>query len=534
VSDLPIGWTTATISDVTKYLSRGKQPKYVSYSSLPVINQRAIRWNGIQNEHLKYVDPMQFDLWEPERFIQAGDILWNSTGTGTLGRAYLVTEQDLDPPKVVDSHVTILRPNQTAIDPRFLFFWIQSSEVQENIASLATGATNQIELGRAVIASMCIPFAPLNEQKRIADKLDSLLARVDACRDRLNKIPFIIKNFRCAVLNAAISGELTNDWRLERNRSIESWQQRNGSEVFPFITSGSRGWSSYYSTQGALFLRVGNLNHFTIDLDLNQIQYVNPPINAEGKRTRIEVGDILISITADVGMVAFISENVGEAYINQHLCLARQTGEHLGSYLAYFLSSPLGGIGQLTQMQRGATKAGLALNDIRSVKFLLPDLDEQYEIVSRIESLFAYADYCEVNYQNAFKILKQLTPVILDKAFCGELVSQDPNDEPASILLERIRAERIANLTTQKKQITKRRPKMSKMSSEAVKKEIFNLSNDKFSFDELHNHLHKQLLGDYDALKEILFTLLDEQPESIIAQRFDSEVEEMCFTRRQK
>jgi len=412
---------------------------------------------------------------------------------------------------------------------RYWFYQLKNIRLSELNKATAIPGLNRDDVYRTKVR-----LAPLGEQKRIAYKLDSLLVRIDACRDRLNKIPLIIKNFRCAVLNAAISGELTDDWRLERNRSIDSWQQRNGREVFPFITSGSRGWSSYYSTQGALFLRVGNLNHFTINLDLNQIQYVNPPINAEGKRTRIEVGDILISITADVGMVAFIREEIGEAYINQHLCLARQTGEHLGSYLSYFLASPLGGIGQLTQMQRGATKAGLALDDIRSVKFLLPDLDEQHEIVSRIESLFAYADYCEVNYQSAFKILEQLTPVILDKAFRGELVPQDPNDEPASILLERIRAERIANLTTQKKQITKRRPKMSKMSSEAVKKEIFNLPNDKFSFDELHNHLHKQLLGDYDALKEILFTLLDEQPESIIAQRFDSEVEEMCFTRRQK
>lgn len=153
MSELPNGWAMTTISDITEYLSRGKQPKYTSYSSLPVINQRAIRWFGIQSEYLKYIDPVQFDQWEPERFIQSRDILWNSTGTGTLGRACLIKPHDLEPPKVVDSHVTIVRPNQTAIDPRFLFSWIQSTEVQENIASLATGATNQIELSRATIAS---------------------------------------------------------------------------------------------------------------------------------------------------------------------------------------------------------------------------------------------------------------------------------------------------------------------------------------------------------------------------------------------
>ena len=249
---------------------------------------------------------------------------------------------------------------------------------------------------------------------------------------------------------------------------MDSWQEKNGREVFSFITSGSRGWSTYYSNHGSIFLRVGNLDHATIDLDLQQIQYVNPPVGAEGKRTRIEVGDILISITADVGMVALIREDIGEAYINQHLCLARQTGEYLGAYLAYFLASPLGGFGQLTEMQRGVTKSGLTLGDIRSVKFLIPDLDEQKEIVNRIESLFSYANYCDLNYQKAYTILENLTPIILDKAFRGELVPQDPNDEPASILLERIHDERIANPSIIKRDLITRKPKMPKMTNESV------------------------------------------------------------------
>ena len=134
MSKQPPGWVTATLADVTEYISRGKSPKYTHHSSLPVVNQRAIRWFGIQQEHLKYIDPAQFDLWTPERFIRIGDILWNSTGTGTIGRACLVTQRDVEPPKVVDSHVTIVRPNQLAIEPRFLFFWIQSPEIQENIS----------------------------------------------------------------------------------------------------------------------------------------------------------------------------------------------------------------------------------------------------------------------------------------------------------------------------------------------------------------------------------------------------------------
>jgi type I restriction enzyme, S subunit len=528
VSKIASGWSIATISEITEYLSRGKQPKYVSSSSLPVINQKAIRLSGIQTEYLKYVDPEQFDLWTPERFIRDGDVLCNSTGTGTLGRVCLITQHDLKPPKVVDSHVTIIRPDRTAIDPRFLFFWIQSSEVQESIASVATGATNQIELSRAAISSLRIPFAPLNEQKRIADKLEVLFAQVDACRDRLDRIPLILKRFRQSVLSAAITGELTQDWRVSINRSLNSWQEISSERIFPYITSGSRGWAAYYSQDGALFLRVGNLDHETIELDLQNPQYVKPPSGSEGKRTRIEIGDILISITADIGMVAFIREDIGEAYINQHLCLARQTGEYSGAYLAYYLASPLGGFMQLKKMQRGVTKTGLTLRDIRSVTLLIPELDEQEEIVCRVEQMFAYADLLEQRYKKACIQVEQLTPTLLNMAFCGELVPQDPADEPASVLLERIRIEKAAQ-PIKPRVSTSRRSTMTKLSQESVKEVIHQLSNDKFSFDELRG----KIPGDYDLLKDILFTLLDEE-QPILQQVFDQEAKAMCFVRGSK
>jgi type I restriction enzyme, S subunit len=525
VSKIAPGWSVTTIAEITEYLSRGKQPKYVSNSSLPVINQKAIRLSGIQTEYLKYVDPDQFDHWTPERFIRNGDVLCNSTGTGTLGRVCLITQRDLTPLKVVDSHVTIIRPDQSVIDPLFLFSWIQSEEAQESIANLATGATNQIELSRAAIASIHIPIAPLNEQKRIAGKLDTLFTWLDKCRDRLDRIPLILKRFRQSVLSAAITGELTEDWRVSINRSFDSWQETSSGSIFPYITSGSRGWAKYYSQEGALFLRVGNLDHETIELDLKDPQYVMPPSGAEGKRTRIEVGDILISITADIGMVAFIREDIGEAYINQHLCLARQTGEYLGAYLAYYLASPLGGVLQLKEMQRGVTKTGLTLGDIRAITFLMPELDEQEEIVRRIEQLFDHANLIEECYKKAFVQVEQIKPTLLNMAFRGELVPQDPDDEPVSVLLERIQIEKAAQPIKPKVTTTKRSA-MTKLSQEFVKDVIHRLPNDKFSFDELR----EEIQGDYDLLKDILFTLLGEV-DPIVIQVFDKQEKTMYFMR---
>lgn len=131
-SELSTSWAWATIGEVTQYIQRGKSPKYADQSELAVINQKCIHWNELLLQHLKYIHPDQIDMWDESRFIKPGDVLWNSTGTGTVGRAYLVKEADCTPPKVVDSHVTIVRP-VAGVDARYLFNWIKSPIVQSKI-----------------------------------------------------------------------------------------------------------------------------------------------------------------------------------------------------------------------------------------------------------------------------------------------------------------------------------------------------------------------------------------------------------------
>ena len=386
--------------------------------------------------------------------LRQGDVLV-ARMPDPLGRACLMPRLPHRCITVVD--VAVIRPGRNAVSPEWLRHFVNSPEIRQTIDLLSSGTTRK-RISRKNLGEIEFPVPPLNEQKRIADKLDALLARVVACRERLNRVPLILKRFRQAVLAAATSGRLTEEWRERMNISEDSWRTRSGEEIFPFITSGSRGWAKYYAESGALFLRVGNLDHDTIQLDLTEVQHVNPPDTAEGKRTRVEFGDILISITADVGMIAFIRRDISEAYINQHLCLARQTGEYAGAYLAYFLASPSGGIMQLSNMQRGMTKAGLTLEDIRSLAIQIPERPEQDEIVRRVEALFAYADRLEARYRAARAQVERLTPSLLAKAFRGELVPQDPEDEPASVLLARIRAAR-AGAAVQPKQ-PHRRPAM--------------------------------------------------------------------------
>ena len=221
----------------------------------------------------------------------------------------------------------------------------------------------------------------------------------------------------------------------------DGWTWIISDYIFWFVTSGSRGWAKYYSESGPFFLRVGNLDHDSISLDLSNIQRVQPPKGTEGIRTRIIAGDILISITADVGMVALVPVGIEESYINQHVSLARPVSAINPHYLAWFLASRDGGQNQFIQLQRGATKKGLGLNDIRSIKIPLPPLAEQDRIVAEVERCLSVADEMENTIEQSLKQAERLRQSILRRAFEGKLVPHNPEDEPAEKLLERIRQE---------------------------------------------------------------------------------------------
>ena len=236
-----------------------------------------------------------------------------------------------------------------------------------------------------------------------------------------------------------------------------SWPIMKSGELFSFVTSGSRGWAKYYSDSGAAFLRVGNLDHGSISLDLRDIQRVQPPSGTEGTRTRVQPGDILISITADVGMIGIVPEDFQEAYINQHVCLARPVSTVHAPYLAWCLSSPPGQQ-NFRELQRGATKVGLGLDDIRAVDVPLPPLPEQRRIVAEIEKQFTRLDAGVAALRRVQANLKRYRAAVLKAACEGNLVpteaelhrklrTQNSQFETGAQLLARILTERRRNWT---------------------------------------------------------------------------------------
>ncbi|RKH23796.1 restriction endonuclease subunit S [Corallococcus sp. CA041A] len=257
-----------------------------------------------------------------------------------------------------------------------------------------------------------------------------------------------------------------------------SWIWGTGALVFTFITSGSRGWAQHYSEEGPIFLRIGNLNYATTALDLSSIQRVSPPSDAEGSRTRVQTGDILISITGDTGMIGLVPSDLGEAYVNQHIALSRPSRNICPAYLAKILTAPFS-LGRFQRAQRGI-KNSLGLADIKKLLFPIPPLAEQERIVAKVDQLMALCDELEAqqtkkretgtkltqsaldaltsaegieefakawqrvtdNFQILFQkheSMGELRKAILGLAVRGRLAPQHQDEEPAAILLERIR-----------------------------------------------------------------------------------------------
>ena len=447
--ELPQGWATARIADVTERVPNIKPEDY------PDKDFGYVDISSIDNLSFVITDVKRFKGTDApsraRRPIRPNDIVFSNVRT-YLRNIALVDQYCAA--EVCSTGFTVLRPN-AAVEPRFLFRYVLTDQFLDRVTPQQTG-THYPATSDKVVISEQIPLAPLAEQRRIVAKLETLLGKVDASQQRLAKIPVLLKRFRQSVLAAACSGRLTADWR-EENPNAEalsqvgageppdnfdlpnSWEWLLSSHAFDFVTSGSRGWARYYSEDGPIFLRVGNLDHDSIQLDLRSIQHVRPPDNAEGKRTRVQVGDLLVSVTADVGMVALVETDIGEAYINQHVALARPNDIMDKRFLAYFLSAKNGGQHQFLNLQRGATKVGLGLDDIKRIWVARPPLPEQQEIVRRVEGLFALADQLELRLAKARGQVDKLTSSLLARAFAGKLVPQKHTDEPAEELLERIR-----------------------------------------------------------------------------------------------
>ncbi|MBF0283830.1 MAG: restriction endonuclease subunit S [Magnetococcales bacterium] len=177
--ELPRGWEWVRLDQISQYIQRGKGPKYVEESNIPVVSQKCIQWRGFDLTRARFIDESSLDGYAEERFLRPGDLLWNSTGTGTIGRINVLKDDVFSQFRriVADSHVTVVRLINAY--PEYVWIWIASPFIQSTIESDANGSTNQVELATQSVKNQVTPLPPLAEQHRIVARVDQLMALLD-------------------------------------------------------------------------------------------------------------------------------------------------------------------------------------------------------------------------------------------------------------------------------------------------------------------------------------------------------------------
>jgi len=331
----------------------------------------------------------------------------------------------------VNNHAHVLRAKSGVSDGRYIASYLNSFDYTGFVSG-----TTRLKLTQAAMRTIPVPLPPLNEQKRIADKLDALLAQVDACSERLDRIPQIVKRFRQAVLVAATSGALTEEWR---NADLPEWRHVCLSDIADIqggVTKDSK--KQQASDEEVPYLRVANVQRGY--LDLNDIKTIRIP-SSKITSVLLEPGDILFNEGGDIDKLGrgWIWEGqISRCSFQNHVFRARLFNKSdQPKYISWWGNSR--GIEYFLKHGKQTTNlASINKTILDNLPIALPSPEEQREIVRRVETLFAFADRLEARYAAGREQIDQLIPALFEKAFRGELVPQDPNDEPVSKLLERI------------------------------------------------------------------------------------------------
>lgn len=447
MSELSAGWVNTTIGEVTTDAQqRIPQPKekftYIDISSIDRETKRILSPQNLSGENAPS---------RARKIVLTDDVLVSMTRPNL--NAVAIVPAGLNE-QIASTGFDVLRA--TGIEARWLYYLVRSSAFVSAMSDLVQGALYPAVRCKDV-RGFEFALPPLNEQKRITAKLDALLARVDACREHLERVPLLLKRFRQAVLAAAISGRLTEDWRAGRGerfdvRSIEfdddsvsvpySWEVSELNELinpkrplcYGVVQPGKE------VTDGVSLIRVQDLDRWGVLA--NSLRTISTDIDAEYRRSRVEAGDLLVSVVGTIGRTAIVPAEL-KANIARAIARVSCRDGVLSQWVNIWLSSDLLQW-WLMKSSREVARKTLNLSELGATRTALPPVGEQREIVRRVETLFAYADRLEARYQAARDKVEQLTPALLAKAFRGELVPQDPNDEPAAVLLERIKATRSA------------------------------------------------------------------------------------------
>ena len=458
-----------------------KSKDFKKKGDVPIIKQTQLDGEKVNLDNCVFVDK-RFLKEKSDFLLKKGDVLLGMSGS--LGKFCVY---DLDEPALQNQRTGKIEPISVGhLENRFYWHYLQTIEVQLKEKGKGLGVSN---VSADDIEDLPFPLPPLPEQKRIVEKLDTILPKVKNAISRLDNVPRILKRFRQSVLAAACSGKLTEDWRGE-NPAVEtaedqlrkildlrildkrykaylakindlespiewaeeddmpsSWFKSKLGVVCPKITDGTHDTPKRLK-EGVPYITGKHIRERVIDFE--HCDYVSPDdhkvIYARCNPNKNDV--LMVNIGAGTATPALVK--VDYEFSMKNVALLKTDSSIIsGSYLEYYQLRCKDYI--FNQVTKGGAQPFLSLDAIKALPIHLPPREEQVEIVRRVEKLFKLADSLEAKYAKAMERVQKIEQSVLAKAFRGELAPQGPNDEPAEELLKRILAEKAKLEAVKKK-----------------------------------------------------------------------------------
>ncbi|MGO1297141.1 MAG: restriction endonuclease subunit S [Vibrio sp.] len=394
-TSLPSGWQWAEAGKVIDIRDgTHDSPKPVEVG-IPLVTSKNLKNGKIDFSTCTNISAEDHEQISKRSAVDDGDILYAMIGT--IGNPVIVQGDR----NFSIKNVALFKFSKSQVFNRFFYHLLGSSLVTQQFEKNARGGTQKfVSLGN--IRALQIPLPPLAEQKRIAAILD----KADAIRQKRQQAIKLADEFLRSVFLEMFGDPVTNP---------KGWEVCELSSCLDFLTSGSRGWAKYYVEEGSKFIRIQNVGKNK--LLLNELAYVNAPDTKEAERTRVKVNDVLLSITADLGRSAVVTEEWSGGHINQHLALLRlKTSKLEPQFLSALLSSE-GALKQFKAKNKAAVKAGLNFDDIRTFEVYLPPLRTQSKYLAIYNTAMKNLNKLMIHHDNTEVLFSSLS----QKAFSGQL-----------------------------------------------------------------------------------------------------------------
>lgn len=532
---LPQGWSRTPGENLFEYVRGVTYQKQQARDAAEEGYTGVLRATNIQDGHLDnnnlvYVPS---ELVNEKQILRLGDqVIASSSGSkSVVGKAAPVSD------KIVGlsfgAFCAVARPRSGDIQDWIRLFF-QSPEYRQFVNEAAMG-NNINNLRSSDLIAVGVPLAPLTEQRRIVAKADGLTARTARARKELDRIPTLIARYKQRILALAFSGELTTGWR--RMNSVQaSWKTKAVGDLITDVIGGKNlrcvERPPEKHEKGVVKVSAVTWGEFDPFASKTLPVSFEPPL-----KSKIRNGDFLISRANTLELVAavvIVKETPDNLYLSDKI-LRLEMPEADKPWLLWFLRSPTGRMAIETRATGNQhSMRNLSQSGLRSIEMPWPSARERAEIVRRIESAFGWLDRMAADHAAAARLLPKLNAAILAKAFRGELVSQDLKDEPARMLLERIKVEREAE-GRKPKSGRGRKPNGSKEQLMAEKalaprdrllkdSELWPAVGLSFEAIAMRNSIP------HDALRDALFDLLS-GPSPALQQRFDTDAELMVIQR---